>query len=319
MDALRRTYGYEPIAFTTNPSYADLTNAIVFCRIDSWLTGRRLVSLPFSDHCEPLLDASSYAPTIISAIKNRLSKAGLHYIEIRPLHEIDTSSLGLSSTNRYCLHQLDLRPTLEVLFKNCHRDSIQRKILRADREDLSYKTGRSEFLLNAFYALLVMTRSRHFIPPQPKRWFRNLVHCFGDAAEIRVAFHHKRPIAAILTLRHKDMEVYKYGCSDPRYHRLGGMQLLIWRTIQKGKQDGLSALDLGRSDLEDSGLITFKDRWHAKRSGMTYLRLLGSDQSKHAYKSGDAIWKKWVARKVFPHLPDLLLRGAGELMYKHIG
>ena len=30
---------------------------LVFCRIHSWLTGRRLVSLPFSDHCEPLYDS----------------------------------------------------------------------------------------------------------------------------------------------------------------------------------------------------------------------------------------------------------------------
>src|ERR1019366_2995967 len=44
--AIQKTYGYEPIVFTT--SGADLTNAMVFCRISSWMTGRRLVSLPSS-------------------------------------------------------------------------------------------------------------------------------------------------------------------------------------------------------------------------------------------------------------------------------
>src|ERR1700704_505888 len=52
LHALHRTYGYQPIAFTTSQPGAKLQDAVLFCRVDSWLTGRRLVSLPFSDHCE---------------------------------------------------------------------------------------------------------------------------------------------------------------------------------------------------------------------------------------------------------------------------
>ena len=47
LTALERTYGYEPVVFTTSPPDAELKNAIVFCRIESWLTGHRIVSLPF--------------------------------------------------------------------------------------------------------------------------------------------------------------------------------------------------------------------------------------------------------------------------------
>jgi len=54
--ALARTYGYEPLVITTSPPGERLTNGVVLCRISSWLTGTRLVSLPFADHCEPLLD-----------------------------------------------------------------------------------------------------------------------------------------------------------------------------------------------------------------------------------------------------------------------
>src|SRR5215469_14248266 len=57
LKALRRTYGYEPVAFTTSSPIGELKNGLVFCRINSWLTGCRLVSLPFSDHCEPLCDS----------------------------------------------------------------------------------------------------------------------------------------------------------------------------------------------------------------------------------------------------------------------
>src|SRR6476660_7250808 len=52
LQALRSAYGYEPVVFTTAPPGVELKNGIVFCRINSWLTGKRLVYLPFSDHCE---------------------------------------------------------------------------------------------------------------------------------------------------------------------------------------------------------------------------------------------------------------------------
>src|SRR5271169_505666 len=65
LKALQCTYGYEPIAFTTSSPTHDLKNGLVFCRINSWLTGRRLVSLPFSDHCEPLYDSAEDMKVLI--------------------------------------------------------------------------------------------------------------------------------------------------------------------------------------------------------------------------------------------------------------
>ena len=43
IDALQRTYGYEPLVYTTSPPGTELRNDWVFCRIDRWQTGRRLV------------------------------------------------------------------------------------------------------------------------------------------------------------------------------------------------------------------------------------------------------------------------------------
>src|SRR3989442_10500693 len=51
LEALRRTYGYEPVVYTTTPPGIELTNGMVLCLGYSPITGRRGVSLPFSDHC----------------------------------------------------------------------------------------------------------------------------------------------------------------------------------------------------------------------------------------------------------------------------
>jgi CelD/BcsL family acetyltransferase involved in cellulose biosynthesis len=306
LDALRRTYGYEPIAVTTCPPGTELDNAVVFCQIESWLTGRRWVSLPFSDHCDPLVDDIS---ALGSSFEGKLSRNGLRYVELRPTRPLAAGQHSADST--YCRHQIDLAQDLDTLLHNCHKSSTQRKIARADREGLIEESGRSKHLLDSFYRLLLLTRRRHSMPPQPRRWFENLIDSLGDTLTIRVAKKDGQAIAAILTLRFKDTLVYKYGCSDARFHPLGGMHFLFWRSICDAKQDGLLRFDLGRSDLEDQGLITFKDRWGAERSSLTYLRWSAKAPSRHS--------RRRTFRTLVQYMPDLLLRAAGTLLYKHAG
>src|SRR5438034_5555456 len=90
--------------------------------------------------------------------------------------------------------------------------------------------------------------------------------------KLRIASKAGQPIASIVTLSFRDVLVYKYGCSDERFHNLGGMHLLLWKAIQEGKSNGAREFDLGRSDRDNPGLITFKDRWGATRSQLTYWR-----------------------------------------------
>ena len=317
LEALYRTYGYQPVAYTKSPPGITLEDGVVFCRVKSWITGRRLISLPFSDHCDPLVNDAADENMFISAVEQTLHGERLRYIEIRPTRPLACRTNLCRTTENYCFHQIDLRPDLTTLFGNCHKSSTQRKILRAEREDLIYETGRSETLLDVFWNMLLVTRRRHRNPPQPRVWFRNLIACFGDALQIRVAFKDKQPVASILTLRHKDTLVYKYGCSDIRFNNLGGTQLLFWRSIQEGKRDGLRVFDLGRSDCDDNGLITFKDRWGSARSTLTYGRFSPAPPSDVFGRNG-APWAARIARGVVPCLPDRLFCMIGSALYRHI-
>src|SRR5262245_57477184 len=97
LTALQQTYHYASIAITTCPNDAPLTNAIVFARVDSWLTGSKLISLPFSDHCDPLVDDAADLESLISGIRERLT-GRLKYAEIRPL------SLELTQKSDWTAH-----------------------------------------------------------------------------------------------------------------------------------------------------------------------------------------------------------------------
>ena len=310
--ALQRTYGYSPRALTTCSSGERLTNALVFCRVQSCLTGRRLVSLPFSDHCAPLFQNEAELDSLLSGLKHRLDKGAGEYLEIRSAVGPSGVAEGMSDSATFCMHRLDLRPSLKELFHNLHESCIRRKIAKAQKVGMTYEEGGSEELLVKFYQLMILTRRRQHLLPQPLSWFRNLTECLGDRVKIRLACYQGELAGAIITIRYKSTMVYKYGCSDSRFHRLGPMQLLMWKTIEEAKEASLLELDMGRSDWDNSGLLSYKDRWGCSRSTLTYARY-------PAPQPGDKSISFQVPKPVFQFAPSALLSLAGGMLYRHIG
>lgn len=313
LEALRRTYGYTPVVYTTSPPASPLSNGIVLCQINSWLTGHRMVSLPFSDHCEPLLDSPSAAVAIVEELKKAVDAGKWKYVELRPMSELPPLD-GAVKTPACYLHMLDLRPAEDELLRQTHKSCVQRPIKRAEREGLVYESGNSERLLNTFYRLMIQTRRKHQLPPQPIQWFRNLAACIGDRLQIRVAFKDGNGIASILTVQHKDVVVYKYGCSDTALQNLGGTPFLFWKTIVEAKAAGLTCMDFGRSDADNPGLIAFKDRWGAKSSELTYLRWSRKQVPDVARRGPSG-----VVKRLFAMMPDAVLQATGRILYRHVG
>lgn len=315
LNVLRLTYGYEPVAFTTSQG-ADLSDAIVFCEVQSWLTGRRLVSLPFSDHCQPLADATSLQK-ILHHLHEQRKKRHLKYIELRPILSdgiLDTQD-QFARSERFGFHSINLRPDLESIYKGFHSNCVRRKIKRAEREELIYESGRSNEILQKFRHLLLLTRRRHQLPPQPLSWFHNILHCLGDFVTIHVASKGAIPVASILTLTYKNVMVYKYGCSDAQFNAMGGTSLLFWKAIQQAKSAGIEEFDLGKSSYDDPGLIDFKEHLGAVPSELTYYRNppLKPEPTQRKQRMSS------LPRQALARLPDPLFAGVGELLYRHMG
>ena len=189
-------------------------------------------------------------------------------------------------------------------------------IRRADRERVVVDQGRSETILQEFYKLMLLTRRRHKLPPQPLAWFRNVIECCGSRVTIYVARVDNRPIASIFMLRHKRSLVYKYGGSDESFHNMGAIPRLFWEAIQDGKSEQLLELDLGRSDQDNEGLTRFKGHLGAARSPLQYWRSSGACARGRDRSEGLAFR---TAQHFLTRLPDRLFRLAGELFYKHAG
>ena len=295
-----------------------MTNGIVFCAINSWITGRRLVSLPFADHCEPLFQQDRDLRESLEEIKKDSAAQEWNYIQVRPFSAEARTVMERAAfcpAETFHLHTLDLRPDPETLLRACDKDSVQRKIRRAEREGLSYQEGRSEELLAEFHRLLVLTRRRHHVPPQPIAWFRNLAQTMGENLKVRVACTRGRAIASIISLSHNGTMVYKYGCSDLSYSNLGGTALLFWRMIEDAKATGCHTLDIGRSDNDNPGLIRFKSNWGASDCVLTYWRYPTAAATAKRFEGKGST----LARHIVSCLPDRMFVALGEMMYRHIG
>ena len=316
LNTLRQTYGFQPFVVTTSTG-STFESGLVACEVKGWAS-RRLVSLPFSDHCDPLIQIPADLSESLTLLLDHARKSGSTSVEVRPTPVVgqafaNSAAGALTPGSAYCFHQLDLRADETEIFGRFHHSSTRRAIRRAEREGLSYECGTSERLLASFYRLLRMTRRRHRLPPQPLAWFRNLLTNLGDRASIHVASKNAQPVASILTLSFKTTTYYKYGGSDAAHHRLGGMPFLFWRVIQDARQRGSATLDLGRSDIDQPGLIAFKDHLGATQSTLTY----------YCYpKQHDSVRVGWLSRatrRTFALLPDSALDLAGRLIYKRLG
>jgi len=208
--ALQLTYGYEPVVFSTSPPAKELSNGFAFCRVRSWLTGNRIVSLPFSDRCAPLCEAEDQFEVLLLELQKPKLSEQWKYVELRPAgHRFGSKvqKVGFKPTASYILHHIDLELSNPMIFMGLHKNCVQRRILHAERVGVVELCGMSEKLLRDFYRLMVRTRGRHGLAPAPYVWYKNVCECLGDVADLRVAYKNDVPIAALLILHSRTLVI----------------------------------------------------------------------------------------------------------------
>jgi len=315
--ALRDTYGYRPVVMA-QLSGDSIASGVAGCVVRSALTGKRLVAIPFADHGGILAAGADSATELAVALRACAERHGCGHVELRALPGDDINAIeaaGFGPAFHGTLHELDLAPTPEQLFRAFHKSSIVRKIRKAEKEKLAYESGDSDVLLDAFYRLTIETRRKHRLPPQPRAWFRNLLDAFGGRAKLHVARSEGHAVAAIFTLALGDRYIYKYGCSDTAQTNLGGTPMVFWRAIREAKEQGFRVFDMGRTELHHEGLATFKERWGAEPKPLWYYRAPAPDT---VDEGRDGRLMRF-AMPVFERLPDSVLVGIGRALYRHMG
>ena len=166
---LSESYAYKPLYFTIIEN-GKLAGLIPLMEIDSWLTGKRGVSLPFTDECHPLAKDDRQFSSLFKTVTEYGKKSGWKAIEIRGGNSYFIEEPTFS---KYYTHYLDLRLDKDKIYSGL-RGSNKRNIKRAQNEGVDVEISYTRDAVGSFYELNCLTRKHHGLPPQPWHFFENI-------------------------------------------------------------------------------------------------------------------------------------------------
>lgn len=311
LELLRDQYGYEMGAWTVPGPGGALSAGLPFAHVASRLTGRRLVALPFSDLCPPVL-ARGAGPHTLEALTESITLSGARNglpIEVRAA----LPGAPGASEPRFHRHVLGLTPDVAQVVAGFPRSQVRRGIAKAQRMGVTVGRRTDLAALDAFYALHLRTRRRLGVPTQPKSFIRRFAGLFADGLGfVSLATWEQRTIAAAVFLSFGDTLIYKYGASDPRYLDKRPNNALFMDAITWGCTNGHRRLDFGRTDLDNPGLRAFKLGWGAREESLSYTHFPPRGPE------GEGQAQRWAGAAI-RRLPPSFGRLAGAALYRHFG
>ena len=313
LSLLARSYRYGISALCVTDSGGEPVLGLPIARVESRLTGRRLVALPFSDVCPPVrgdVAGAEADAALAEALADLRRSTGLD-VEVR---ERLPEARGAHVVPRFLVHRLALEADADAVLARASKSQIRRGIKKAEREGVTTRVGTDEAALDAFYRLHLRTRRRQGVPIQPKRFIRAFAQLFAQGlGYVLTAEHEGRTISAAVFLAHGDTIVYKYGASDERHLNLRPNNLLFADAIRRACAAGHTTLDFGRTDTDNTGLAAFKRSWGAEEHELAYTYL-----ADHPPREGSGLAHRALA-VVIRRGPERTGQAIGTALYRHVG
>jgi Acetyltransferase (GNAT) domain len=307
--SLSATYGFH-VKASTLTSAGQVRAAIPFSEIDD-IRGPRIVSLPFSDYCDPMVEDAATWDLLIQPIL----AMGLP-VRFRCLHnEIPLADPRFTHTTA-AWHAADLTPPEEAMWSAVKRTGRD-KIRKAARHGLVAREGRTMDDVRAFYRMHCHTRkSKYGLFAQPFAFFENLYASFAhdDRFIVMLAEINGAPVAGTVFLIDGDALYYKFNASLDQ--SMGPNHFLIWNGMLLGKRLGLSRLDFGLSDMDQPGLIRFKRKFATQERTISQLRWLPPDYADAREQQAGQVLHNLTKLFTLPDVPDEVTCAAGNELYR---
>ena len=303
---LSEAYGYPAYALAL-PGRDGLAAGLPVLEIARPLRRRRLVSLPFTDACGPIVQPGEDVD-IAASLTAAHGRGEIPDLELRS----NISAEGAAHASLAVIHRLALEPNPQQMFRRFRKSQVQRGIARAEREGVIVrKAGAARDLTDVFYGLHVSTRRRLGVPVQPRRYFRLLWERIiePELGFLLLAFARGRAVAGAVFLAWNGTVIYKYGASDRDALSLRPNHALFWHAIRCAAEDGSHTFDFGRSDTWNTGLRSFKSDWGATEEELVYT-YLGRTPANRSRARG-------LLEPVIRRSPDWVCRYTGELLYRY--
>ena len=311
---LQNTYRFQPRYLVAREGSAGIIAGIPLLET----RGRRVVSLPFSDQCAPLISDDAAGGALLMALKNMVRTNDASSVELRGEPPADLESQGFYPRETFVNHALPLDATLaetEMRFDKSARHASR----KARRLGVTVRISMAREDMQRFYLLHVLTRKRHGLLPQPWQFFDNIHRHFvqSGCGHVLMVEHEGRLVAAGVDLAFKDTLYSKFMASDMRFKQLSAGNLLHCSEVELALSLGCRTLDLGRSDITGTGLRAFKSSCGGIEEPLPYFHY-PTPATNGVVTSPSSLPRKALAVAV-RFAPLWALRHAGALIYKYAG
>ena len=269
---LQRTFSCSPVYLVLEKAGA-ISGAIPFMAVDSRLTGRRLISLPRTSYCDPLVERGDDLEVLLDAAIEVLGERGLSFLEIKPQwNDIAAASTKLKGYRHFHNQVLPLESGVEALWKGLGRTSVRQRIGRARNHGVTIRFGQNSEDLHAFYRLHLESTRKNAVPHRPFSFFKNIWDTFGLTGEmVLVLAEIGREVgSAGIFLKSKDTLVFEFVGNSYNLLDHAPVPFMIWEMIQYACREGFTYFDFGLTPPGNAGLLDFKSHWGTIDRVLTY-------------------------------------------------
>lgn len=308
---LRDCYGFTPL-YVSAETGSHARSLLPFMEVSSWLTGRRGISLPFSDMCPQLGATDRISRGVFQALIDRGIERHWRYVETRAATPDWPDARPASS---YYAHILDASSGQSAVFSKFD-SAVRRNVRKAEKSGLTAHICSDLASVREHFRLHAYTRKRHGLPPQPFHFFEAiqrhvLAPGLGYIAAVR---QNGRTLASVVFFKAGPVAFFKFGASDERHQLLRPANLALWTAIRHSIDLGATTVHFGRNALNHDSLRRFKLSWGTTESRIDYYRY---DLKDRAFNVEPNLLSGWQ-NHVFSALPLGLSRLLGRMLYRHI-
>lgn len=294
--------------------------ALPLFEVKSWLTGNRLVSIPFATLSDPLISNTDDMNELFESALNLSKELKASYVELRTLASsslIQDKRLGVQRFYKH--HFLRLETDPEQLKKTFDRTCVRQRISRAQKSNLCLKLGENESDLRDFYRLYLLTRKRLGLPLQPYVFLKTAWETFSPSKRIvlLLAEDKGQPIAGVLLFKFKDRVSIELSAHDESYRNVSPIHFLFWEGIKSSYKEGYKMIDFGRTAPSNKSLMDFKKRWGTTVVDLPYLYYPKEALEKNSEREQSRSYK--IINKICKNAPDFTLAHIGKFCYRHLG
>jgi hypothetical protein len=307
------SYGYRPVYFAVIEN-GELRALLPVMEIDSILTGKRGVSLPFSDYADPFwANEDQYRALAGEAVRHG-RESGWKTLEIRggaSPWEDESPSFGFLG------HRLDLARSEKEIYAG-FRTNMKRNISRSQKEGVKLERSNSPEAMEEYFKLHCITRQGHGIPPQPLKFFRKITeHVLQrDMGFIILSKYREKIVAGAVYFHHGKKAIYKYGASNREGKDSRANNLVMWEAIRWYRDNGYRDFCFGRTEPENEGLKEYKSGYGSTEYTLPYYKFDIAKNRVIKMGSGEGMER---IHNYYRQVPIPVSRIIGSFLYRHIG